>query len=200
MLHNFNDDGFDFFGRPRYSGGRPPKFTLPERREIKKIALSRPVDHELPVSTWSLSKLAEFLVAEGVVDDISHEGLRWVLREGGRLVSSDQDLQGNRTTPTSRPRRTGSSKLYDIADGKVKAKKGRPHRRASAWTSSGRSNLLPTTGQAVGAQDRHQGRGQRRSDHGAAVAGPPTPASSGVRHLMAAYDLQARTRSTATSR
>jgi len=31
----------------------------------------------------SLSKLAEFLVAEGVVDDISHEGLRLLLREEG---------------------------------------------------------------------------------------------------------------------
>ena len=35
------------------------------------MALSRPQDHNLPFSTWSLSKLAEFLVAEGVVDDIS---------------------------------------------------------------------------------------------------------------------------------
>jgi hypothetical protein len=34
-------------------------------------------------STWSLSKLAEFLVAEGVVDDISHAGLRALLREEG---------------------------------------------------------------------------------------------------------------------
>ncbi len=40
---------------------------LPERREIKKIALARPQDHDLPFSTWSLSKLADFLVAEGVV-------------------------------------------------------------------------------------------------------------------------------------
>lgn len=31
--------------------------------------MSRPQDHNLPFSTWSLSKLAEFLVAEGVVDD-----------------------------------------------------------------------------------------------------------------------------------
>jgi hypothetical protein len=53
-----------------------PTFTLPERRETKKIALSRPADHQLPSSVWSLSKLAEFLVAEGVVDDISHDGLR----------------------------------------------------------------------------------------------------------------------------
>ena len=82
VIHNFNADGFDSLA-PKYAGGRPPKFTLPERQAIKKVALSRPQDHNLPFSTWSLSKLAEFLVAEGVVDDISHEGLRVLLREEG---------------------------------------------------------------------------------------------------------------------
>src|SRR5207248_9640491 len=82
VIRNFNADGFDSL-YPRYKGGRRPKFTLAQRREIKKIAKSRPVDHDLPFSTWSLSKLAEFLVAEGVVDDISHEGLRALLREEG---------------------------------------------------------------------------------------------------------------------
>jgi hypothetical protein len=33
----------------------------------------------LPFSRWSLTKLADFLVAEGVVEDISHEGLRELL-------------------------------------------------------------------------------------------------------------------------
>jgi transposase len=82
VIHNFNTDGFDSL-YPRYKGGRPPKFTLAQRREIKKIAKSRPAEHGLPFSTWSLSKLGEFLVAEGVVDDISHEGLRVLLREEG---------------------------------------------------------------------------------------------------------------------
>ena len=65
---------------PRYSGGRPPTFTLPQCQGIKKVALSWPVDHGLTFSTWSLAKLAEFLVAEGGVDDISHEGRREVLK------------------------------------------------------------------------------------------------------------------------
>lgn len=82
VIHNFNADGFTSL-YPKYAGGRPRKFALPERREIKKIAKSRPSEHQLPFSTWSLSKLAEFLVAEGVVDDISHEGLRVLLREEG---------------------------------------------------------------------------------------------------------------------
>jgi transposase len=80
VLHNFNTDGFDSL-YPRYAGGRPPKFTLPQWQQIKAIALSRPDDHDLPFSVWSLAKLADFLVAEGVVDDISHEGLRALLRD-----------------------------------------------------------------------------------------------------------------------
>jgi transposase len=92
VLHNFDADGFDSL-QPRYAGGRPPKFTLPQRQEIKKAVLSRPTDHGLPFSTWSLSKLADFLVAEGVVDDISHEGLRTLLREEGVSFPGRQDLE-----------------------------------------------------------------------------------------------------------
>ena len=41
VIGNFNADGFDSL-YPRYRGGRAPKFTLGQRREIKKIAKSRP--------------------------------------------------------------------------------------------------------------------------------------------------------------
>ena len=33
---------------PLYPGGRAPKFTLGQRREVKKIAKSRPAEHGLP--------------------------------------------------------------------------------------------------------------------------------------------------------
>jgi len=66
VIHNFNLDGFDAL-YPRYRGGRPPTFTLAQRRQIKQLALSRPQDRDLPFSAWSLTKLADFLVAEGVV-------------------------------------------------------------------------------------------------------------------------------------
>ena len=47
VLHNFNADGFDSL-YPRYAGGDPPVFTLAQRREIKKIAKSKPAEHGLP--------------------------------------------------------------------------------------------------------------------------------------------------------
>src|ERR1039458_3960398 len=37
VIRNFNTDGFSSL-YPKYRGGRTPKFTLPQRREIKKIA------------------------------------------------------------------------------------------------------------------------------------------------------------------
>src|SRR5207344_3406924 len=58
VIRNFNADGFDSL-YPRYKGGYPLKFTLGQRREIKKIAKSKPAEHDMPFSAWSLSKLAE---------------------------------------------------------------------------------------------------------------------------------------------
>ena len=100
VIHNFNADGFDSLA-PKYAGGRPPKFSASERAAIKKIALGRPVDHGEPFSTWSLTKLADHLVRKGVVDDISHEGLRALLREEGVSFQAIKTWKES-TTPTSR--------------------------------------------------------------------------------------------------
>ena len=49
----------------------------------QRIALGRAADYGEPFSTWSLTKLAAHLVRKGLVEDISHEGLRALLREEG---------------------------------------------------------------------------------------------------------------------
>src|SRR5207244_1522410 len=92
VIRNFNRDGFDAL-YPRYRGGRQRTFTLPQRQEITRIALAIPTDLGQPFATWSLAKLADYLVAEEVVDDISHEGLRQLLREGRRQLSSREELE-----------------------------------------------------------------------------------------------------------
>src|SRR3954452_11071491 len=117
VLHNFNADGFDALS-PRYRGGRPPTFTLPQRQQIKKLALSRPTDHDLPFSTWSLAKLAEFLVAEGVVDDISHEGLRGLLRNEGVSFQAIKTWKQS-TDPDFEAKKNRVLELYDIAEDKA---------------------------------------------------------------------------------
>src|SRR5215210_4542545 len=124
VLHNFNADGFDAL-YPRYRGGRPPTFTLPQRQQIKRLALSRPADHGLPFSTWSLAKLAEFLVAEGVVDDISHEGLRVLLREEGVSFQRVKTWKQSHD-PAFEAKKNRVLELYAIADGEAEPGAGDP--------------------------------------------------------------------------
>src|SRR5512142_1279295 len=92
VIRNFNADGFGSL-YPKYKGGHPPKFTLPQRREIKKIAKSKPPEHDLPFSTWSLAKLADFLVAEGVDRRHQPRGAPDPAPRGRRHLSAPEDLE-----------------------------------------------------------------------------------------------------------
>jgi transposase len=124
VLHNFNADGFGSL-YPRYAGGRPPVFTLAQRREIKKIAKSKPAGHGLPFSRWSLAKLADFLVAEGVVEDISHEGLRALLRAEGVSFQAVKTWKAS-ADPDYAAKKARVDHLYAIADGEAAAGPGDP--------------------------------------------------------------------------
>jgi hypothetical protein len=64
VIHNFNRDGFDALD-PRHKGGRPQTFTLGKPQEIKRIVLADPQNLDQPFAPWSLSKLADYLAAEG---------------------------------------------------------------------------------------------------------------------------------------
>lgn len=184
VIHNFNDDGFDSL-YPKYAGGRPPTFTLPQRREIKKIALARPQDHDLPFSTWSLSKLADFLVAEGVVDDISHEGLRVLLREEGVSFQVIKTWKQS-NDPDFEAKKNRVLELYEIADGKAEPGLADPT-VVFCMDEFGPLNLLPRPGRqwapvAVnGGGDPGAGAPRRRR--------ATYNRKDGVRHLLAAYDL-----------
>src|SRR5207247_10838895 len=85
------------------------------RRESQKVAKSRPAEHDLPFSAWSLSKLADFLVAEGVVDDISHEGLRALLREEGVTFQRLKTWKASKD-PRYAAKKARIEHLYAIAD------------------------------------------------------------------------------------
>jgi transposase len=183
VIHNFNTDGFDSLA-PKYAGGRPPTFTLPQRQQIKKFALSRPQDHGLPFSTWSLSKLAEFLVAEGVVDDISHEGLRVLLREEGVSFQVIKTFKQS-NDPDFEAKKNRILELYAIADGTVEPGEDDPAVIVCV-DEFGPLNLQPHPGKqwapvAAGRGDVDRPRRRRRR----ATYNRP----HGVRHMMGAYDL-----------
>ncbi|SCD66200.1 Homeodomain-like domain-containing protein [Streptomyces sp. Termitarium-T10T-6] len=183
VIHNFNADGFNSL-YPKYAGGRPRTFNLSERREIKKIAKSKPVEHGLPFSTWSLSKLADFLVAEGVVDDISHEGLRVLLRDEGVSFQRIKTWKASKD-PDYAVKKARVEHLYAIADGKVIPEPGEPT-VVFCLDELGPLNLMPHPGRhwaAISGKSKdtdREPRPRRRATYNR---------NDGVRHLFAAYDL-----------
>ena len=183
VLHNFNSDGFDSL-YPRYAGGRPPKFDLKQRAKIKQIALSRPEDHDLPFSVWSLSKLADFLVAEGVVDDISHEGLRALLRDEDVSFQAVKTYKAS-TDPDYDAKTRRVLELYALADGLAASGAGDPC-VVFCMDEFGPLNLQPHPGKqwAPVARGRGDPAAPRRRRRRATYTRP-----HGVRHLLAALDL-----------
>ena len=164
--------------------GRAPKFTLGQRREIKKIAKSRPVDHDLPFSTWSLAKLADFLVAEGVVDDISHEGLRALLREEGVTFQRLKTWKASKD-PQYAAKKARIEHLYAMADRDVAPEPGDPQ-VVICVDEFGPLNLQPRPGRqwaAISGKGKEPGRAPRRRLRATYTR------TQGVRHLFAAYDL-----------
>ena len=183
VIRNFNADGFSSL-YPRYKGGRAPKFTLGQRREIKKIAKSHPANHGLPFSTWSLAKLAEFLVAEGVVNDISHEGLRIVLREEGVSFQRLKTWKAS-SDPRYAVKKARVEHLYAIADREVTPEAGEPE-VIFCVDEFGPLNLQPRPGHqwaAVSGKVKEPGRAPRRRQRATYRR------TAGVRHLFAAYEL-----------
>ncbi|WP_323135571.1 IS630 family transposase [Streptomyces beihaiensis] len=183
VIHNFNTDGFDSL-YPKYKGGRPKTFTLPERREIKKIAKSKPTEHDLPFSTWSLTKLADFLVAEGVVDDISHEGLRILLREEGVSFQRIKTWKTSRD-PDYAAKKARVEHLYAIADGEVIPEDDEPE-VVFCVDEFGPLNLMPHPGRQWaerGGKHKDPDRAPRRRRRATYNR------YGGVRHLFAALDL-----------
>ena len=183
VINNFNADGFDSL-YPRYRGGHPPKFTLGQRRQIKKIAKSRPVDYDLPFSVWSLAKLADFLVAEGAVDDISHEGLRALLGEEGVTFQRLKTWKASKD-PRYQAKKAQVEHLYAIADRTVEPGPGDPQ-VVICVDELGPLNLQPRPGRqwaAISGKGKEPGRAPRRRLRATYTR------TKGARHLFAAYDL-----------
>ncbi len=193
VLHNFNADGFESL-YPRYAGGRPPVFTLAQRREIKKIAKSKPAEHGLPFSRWSLAKLADFLVAKGVVDDISHEGLRELLRAENVSFQAVKTWKAS-ADPDYAAKKARVDHLYAVADGEAAAGPGDPD-VVFCVDEFGPLNLQPRpagSGPTAAARPGIPARGRGGG------GGPPTTAPAGCGTCSPPWSW-APTRCTGTSR
>jgi DDE superfamily endonuclease len=170
-IDNFNEDGFDAL-YPRYGGAVLLPSRWPSAGRSRGIGLSRPADHGQPFSTWRLSKLAEFLVAAGVVDDISHEGLRQVLIDEGVSLQAIK----NRVL-----------ELYDMAEGRAAPGPDDPA-VVFSMDEFGPLNLLPRPGKQwvakISRHDEGDPRLPRRRRRRATYK-----RTQGVRHLLAALNM-----------
>ena len=78
VIRNFNDYGFDslLLG---HTGGEAAKPTAEEEQEAWQIASRPPAEHGLPAAAWDPELLGEFLVTEGIVEDVDLDWLRSLL-------------------------------------------------------------------------------------------------------------------------
>ena len=140
------------------------------------------MDHGLAFSTWSLTKLAEFLVAEGVVEDISHEGLRLLLREEGVSFQAIKTFKQS-NDPDFEAKKNRVLELYDIADGKVVGGEADPD-VVICMDEFGPLGILPRPGKQWAADGDLRRGGTKRRRRRATYH-----RTEGVRHLFAALDL-----------
>jgi transposase len=64
-------------------GGAPPRLSERQQGAILQLAQTAPGEVGLPYGRWSLSKLREYLLEQQLVEAISREHLRRVLKKGG---------------------------------------------------------------------------------------------------------------------
>ena len=129
-------------------------------------------------------KLADFLVAEGVVDDISHEGLRTLLREEGVSFQRIKTWKASKD-PDYAAKKARVEHLYAIADREVVPEAGEPE-VIFCMDEFGPLNLQPRPGRqwaAVSGKNAEPGREPRPRMRATYTR------TEGVRHLFAAYEL-----------
>jgi hypothetical protein len=80
VIDNFNLDGFASLD-PGYLLGPSAQLLPAERQEAGKVAGSPPADYGLSVTAWTADSLAEFLVTEGLVEDVSTGQLAALLQD-----------------------------------------------------------------------------------------------------------------------
>ena len=168
IIHRFNDTGIDGITWYPYfcSCGEPRRFTPDVVERIGEVALSPP-RQLIGMSVWSLAKLRDYLVEQGIVASISLEWLRQILRGCGiRWRHTKTWMDSN--DPEFWPKYQRIRQLYD-----------RPPPRGIrlCLDEFGPLNLLPRHGKHY-ARTRHVDRLRATYRR-----------TGGVRHFMGLYDL-----------
>ena len=149
-------DGFDSLApSSREADRRSSPSPSTRRSERSPLSSDRP---RRTVATWSLTKLAEHLVRKGVVEDISHEGLRALLHEEGASFQALKSWKES-NNPGFEAKKNRILELYDLADGKAQPAPGDPD-VVVCHDEVGPLNLQPHPGHLWAERDE---QGARRS-------------------------------------
>jgi transposase len=81
-IHRFNAVGPSGLQSGK-SPGRPPRFTVEQKRTIVELAKADPQKLGLPFRRWSLQRLRDYLIRTGIVEAISAETIRQIIRSNG---------------------------------------------------------------------------------------------------------------------
>jgi transposase len=82
-IHRFNEQGCDGL-RTRHAAGSRLRFTTQQRTQIVQLAQARPRELGLNFTRWTLHRLAQQAASRGIVERISHECVRQILKEAAR--------------------------------------------------------------------------------------------------------------------
>jgi transposase len=78
-IHRFNETSCQGL-RTKRSGGAKPRFSEDQKQRIVALARKKPRDLGLNYTSWTLHRLAEQAQKRQIVDAISHEYVRQILK------------------------------------------------------------------------------------------------------------------------
>jgi transposase len=118
VIAAFNEKGFAALD-PKWRGGRPVKFGPAAREVVCQVAKTPPARLGRPFTTWSLSKLVEYLAEVNRIV-ISAESVRAILRAAGVNWQATKTWKASKD-PDFVAKKTRILDLYDHppADGRV---------------------------------------------------------------------------------
>ena len=91
-INSFNDKGMAALERGKAKGASL-KFTDEQKAKMLKAASTQPIKFGLHFTTWSLSKLRDYYLKESIVQSISLESVRRLLKSEGMKIKKSKRFQ-----------------------------------------------------------------------------------------------------------
>ena len=91
-IKTFDEKGLKVLERGKAPGAKP-KFTKEQRAEMLRVVSTEPKLLDLHFTTWSLPKLRKYFIKNEIVDSISIESIRQLLKSEGMKIRKSKHFQ-----------------------------------------------------------------------------------------------------------